>query len=209
MSTVEGNVMAMSLRHAVLGLLAEAPASGYDLMKLFNASLANVWPATQSQVYGELTKLTAAGMAEVAAEGPRGRKEYAITDAGLDELRRWIIEVEPSGPPRSDGLLRVFFLGVLTPLEARTYLLSRAESASRTHSALEQLDKNLPWDDDMISVYGRLALDYGLRQSAMQADWARWAAEEIGHARAQAASERVRKGREHAEESGESGADNA
>ncbi|MFG2138799.1 PadR family transcriptional regulator [Streptomyces sp. NPDC048650] len=173
----------MSLRHAVLGLLAEAPASGYDLMKTFNVSLANVWPATQSQVYGELGKLTAAGMAEVIAEGPRGRKEYAITDDGLAELRHWLIDVEPSGPPRVDGLLRVFFLGVLTPLEARTYLLSRAEAASRSHGALERLDENIPWDDDMISVYGRLALEYGLRQTAMQEEWARWAAEEVGRAK--------------------------
>lgn len=43
MSTVECKVQVMSLRHAVLGLLAESPASGYDLMKMFNASLANVW----------------------------------------------------------------------------------------------------------------------------------------------------------------------
>lgn len=70
MSTVECKVQVMSLRHAVLGLLAESPASGYDLMKMFNASLANVWPATQSQVYGELTKLTTAGLVEVAAHGP-------------------------------------------------------------------------------------------------------------------------------------------
>ncbi|WP_053922907.1 PadR family transcriptional regulator [Streptomyces chattanoogensis] len=182
----------MSLRHAVLGLLAEAPASGYDLMKTFNASLANVWPATQSQVYGELAKLTTAGMVEVVAEGPRGRKEYALTDDGMIELRHWLIDIEPSGPPRLDGLLRVFFLGVLTPLEARTYLLSRAESASRAHAALEQLGQATPWDDDMISVYGKLALEYGLRQTAMQEDWARWAAEEVGRAKATAAGERVR-----------------
>ena len=44
----------MSLRHALLGLLAEHPASGYDLLKQFEGSLAFVWPATQSQLYTEL-----------------------------------------------------------------------------------------------------------------------------------------------------------
>jgi len=47
----------MSLRHALLGLLADGPASGYDLMKVFDRSLAFVWPATQSQLYGELNRL--------------------------------------------------------------------------------------------------------------------------------------------------------
>jgi len=72
----------VSLRHAALGLLSRGPASGYDLLKLFEASMANVWPATQSQLYGELNKLADAGLIEVAQVGPRGRKEYALTGAG-------------------------------------------------------------------------------------------------------------------------------
>ncbi|MFF2805881.1 PadR family transcriptional regulator [Streptomyces sp. NPDC058000] len=182
----------MSLRHAVLGLLSESPASGYDLMKLFNASLASVWPATQSQVYGELNKLTTAGLVEVSAHGPRGRKEYAITDGGLAELRHWLTEVAPSGPQRHDGLLRVFFLGILTPLEARTYLLTQAASAARAHAAYEQIDETSQWDDEMISVYGRIALEYGLRLSATMEEWARWAADEVTSAKARKASELAR-----------------
>ncbi|GAB7032195.1 helix-turn-helix transcriptional regulator [Streptomyces platensis subsp. malvinus] len=180
--------MVMSLRHAVLGLLSEAPASGYDLMKLFNATLSMVWPATQSQVYGELGKLTTAGMVEVTAHGPRGRKEYAITDDGLTELRHWLTEVEPSGPQRDDGLLRVFFLGIVTPLEAQTFLLHQAELAARTRAMCEQVEENAQWDDEMISVYGRIALEYGLRMSAAQEEWARWAAEQVTTAKARRAS---------------------
>ncbi|MDT0478147.1 PadR family transcriptional regulator, partial [Streptomyces sp. DSM 41014] len=52
----------MSLRMAALGLLAQHPGSGYDLLKRFEKSMANVWPATQSQLYGELNKLAAAGL---------------------------------------------------------------------------------------------------------------------------------------------------
>lgn len=193
MSTVEGKVGTMSLKHAVLGLLADSPASGYDLMKLFNASLSNVWPATQSQVYGELTKLTTAGLAEVAAHGPRGRKEYAITDDGLAELRHWLVEVEPTGHPRHDGLLRIFFLGLVTPLEAQTYLLHQAERAARARAELEHLDETAQWDEDMISVHGRIALEYGLRLSAFQEEWARWAAEEVTGAKARTASELARR----------------
>jgi len=201
MSTVEGKVRVMSLRHAVLGLLAESPASGYDLMKLFNASLASVWPATQSQVYGELTKLTTAGLVEVAAHGPRGRKEYAITGDGLAELRHWLTEVEPSGPQRHDGLLRVFFLGIVTPLEAQTFLLHQAERAARTRATLEHLEETAEWDEEMISVYGRIALEYGLRISAMQEEWARWAADEVTSAKARKASELARA--QHKEQKGQ------
>jgi PadR family transcriptional regulator, regulatory protein AphA len=165
----------MSLRHAVLGLLAERPASGYDLMKLFETSLANVWPATQSQVYGELGKLASSGLVTVSARGPRGRKEYAVTDEGLAELRRWLIETEPEQVRRSETLLRVFFLGVLTPVEATAYLGLEAARAAAGHASLEELETAVDWGDDHISVYGRLALEYGLRLTAMQEEWAKWA----------------------------------
>jgi DNA-binding PadR family transcriptional regulator len=44
----------VSLRIAALGLLAQHAGSGYDLLRRFEKSIANVWPATQSQLYGEL-----------------------------------------------------------------------------------------------------------------------------------------------------------
>lgn len=172
-------MVSMSLRHAVLGLLAERPASGYDLMKLFETSLANVWPATQSQVYGELAKLASSGLLKVSAEGPRGRKEYAITEEGLTELRHWLTETEPERIRRSETLLRVFFLGVLTPVEATAYLGLEVARAAAGHTALEELEASVDWGDDHISVYGRLALEYGLRLTAMQEEWARWAAAQV------------------------------
>jgi PadR family transcriptional regulator AphA len=108
----------MSLRHALLGLLREGPASGYDLLQEFKLSLHNVWPATQSQLYTELGKLADEGLLTVTPNGARGRKEYALTDAGLH--------------PRSEGLLRVFLLGALTRDQARAYLGWLAERSAET-----------------------------------------------------------------------------
>ncbi|MFD9219709.1 PadR family transcriptional regulator [Streptomyces sp. NPDC060064] len=169
----------MSLRHALLGLLSERPASGYDLLKLFETSLATAWPATQSQIYTELTKLADTGLIMVTAEGPRGRKEYALTDEGLAELRHWLTETKPQRNTRSDILLRVFFLGVLTPEQARGYLTELIELSDQGYQSLHRLEKSVDWDDDNLSVYGRIALEYGLRFNAMRRDWAEWAAGQI------------------------------
>ncbi|MER6074510.1 PadR family transcriptional regulator [Streptomyces sp. NPDC001817] len=169
----------MSLKHALLGLLSERPASGYDLLKRFETSLANVWPATQSQIYTELTKLAGSGMITVAAEGPRGRKEYALTDEGLAELRHWLTETRPQGNTRSDILLRVFFLGVLRPEQARAYLTELTEMSEQGYEQLRQLCESIDWGDDDLSVYGRIALEYGLRFNAMRLEWAEWAAQQI------------------------------
>ena len=112
----------MSLRHAALGLLADGPASGYDLLKTFDRSLAFIWPATQSQLYGELNRLADDGLIEVSHEGPRGRKDYTITEQGRAELERWITDVEPDRIRRNEALLRVFFLGTVGPEHAKAYL---------------------------------------------------------------------------------------
>jgi DNA-binding PadR family transcriptional regulator len=169
----------MSLRHALLGLLVDHPASGYDLLKAFDTSLANVWPATQSQIYGELTKLADAGLIVVSEQGPRGRKEYTLADTGLAELRRWLTETEPQRTTRSDVLLRVFFLGVLTPDQARDYLAGQAAHAAELHAKLKALDDAIDWDDEDLSVYGRIALEYGQRFAAMQREWAEWARTQV------------------------------
>jgi PadR family transcriptional regulator AphA len=169
----------MSLRHALLGLLSERPASGYDLLKRFDTSLATVWPATQSQIYTELTRLAGAGLISVTAEGPRGRKEYTLTDEGLAALRHWLTESTPQRNTRSDILLRVFFLGVLDKEQARRYFAELVELSDAEHASLRALDDSVDWGEDDLSVYGRIALEYGLRFQAMRREWAQWASGQL------------------------------
>ena len=71
----------MSLRHAVMAALLEGEASGYDLAKEFDASVANFWMATPKQLYRELDRhgvvATAILDAKELAEF-RGHPEIAI-----------------------------------------------------------------------------------------------------------------------------------
>ncbi|WP_167097016.1 PadR family transcriptional regulator [Mycobacterium sp. DL592] len=169
----------MSLRYAALGLLAQQPGSGYDLLKRFEYSMANVWPATQSQLYGELNKLADSGLIEVSDIGPRGRKEYRVTEAGREDLLRWMANAQDDPPYRSAELLRVFLLGEMPPGQAREHIQAVADQADAEHKRYEQLRDSVDWDDSDGDFYGRAALEYGLRAQAMEADWARWLITEI------------------------------
>jgi len=169
----------MSLRHALLGLLAERPGSGWDLLKGFETSLAFVWPATQSQLYTELGRMTDHGLIEVSATGARNRKEYAITDAGRDELIRWVTEVEPERTRRNEALLRVFFLGNVGPDQARAFLEREAAVYRQFGELLEQVVQTTAWDDSDFDRFGRIALENGLRVVAANEAWATWAVGQV------------------------------
>src|SRR4051794_33111752 len=145
----------VSLRIAALGLLAREPGSGYDLLKHFEKSMANVWPATQSQLYGELNKLADTGLIEVSDVGPRGRKEYRITAAGHAELRRWVSNPQDDPPLRSSRLLRVFLLGEIAQEDARKHLEALADHADAEVRRLEELRDSIDWADDETLFYGR------------------------------------------------------
>ncbi|KMO79853.1 PadR family transcriptional regulator [Mycolicibacterium chubuense] len=167
----------MSLRIAALGLLAQRPGSGYDLLKLFENSMANVWPATQSQLYSELNKLADGGLIEVTDIGPRGRKVYRITTAGRAELHRWMTDPSADPPFRSAALLRLFLLGQIPQEQARRHLEHTAEHAQAEIARLLALRDSLGLTDspdaDDDAFFGLAALDYGLRLNAMQGEWAR------------------------------------
>ncbi len=112
----------MALRYALLGALADRPRTGYALLKHFEQSLAYVWPASHSQIYPELARLLEDGLIEQTGSGARNSKTYAVTDAGLAEVRRWLRETEPDRRVRSDAALRGFFLWLLDPDEAAQQL---------------------------------------------------------------------------------------
>ena len=158
---------------AALGLLAHRPGSGYDLLRTFEKTMANVWPATQSQLYGELNKLAETGLIEITDIGPRGRKEYRITPDGRAELQRWMTSPEDDPPLRDASLLRVFLLGEISPQQARKHMVAVAEHADAEVKRLEELRDSIDWTDGDSLFFGRAALEYGLRRYAMDAGWAR------------------------------------
>jgi len=169
----------MSLRHGLLGLLADGPASGYDLLKIFDRSLGFIWPATQSQLYGELNRLADDGLIAVSDEGPRRRKEYTITPTGRTELEHWLTDIEPDRVRRNDAMLRVFFLGTLKPHQAKAYLEREAAVHEDLERLLADVARDTDWDAGTFNRYGRLVIESGIRYAHTQAEWARWAADKI------------------------------
>ena len=111
----------MSLPHALLGLLAVAPRTGYDLTKVFAGEFGRyAWQAGHTSIYPELARLADQGLVEVTHEGARGSRTYAVTDAGRAALRTWLLTPREHGKVRDERVLRMFLLSALDPADART-----------------------------------------------------------------------------------------
>lgn len=75
---------------SLLGLLLEAPMSGWDVIRVAQLRLGNFWSLTRSQVYRELAAMASAGLVAASARGPRERRSYSVTQAGRDAFAAYI-----------------------------------------------------------------------------------------------------------------------
>jgi PadR family transcriptional regulator AphA len=168
----------MSLRSALLGLLADRPHTGWQLLKHFEGSLAYAWPALHSQIYPELARLREAGLIEQTGAGARGAKEYSLTATGREEVERWLRQTTPGRTGKDEALLRVFFLWLLDPDEAASYLDREAEYQRGLLAELEGIAASTVIADAKDETYW-LALDYGLRVTRTRIEWAEDSARDV------------------------------
>jgi DNA-binding PadR family transcriptional regulator len=168
----------MSLRHALIGLLAEQPASGWDLSRRFEELLGSVWPAGHPQIYGELRKLQDDGLIEVDSTGPRGRTAYRTTDAGIAEVRHWLTSTDTDHTMRLESLLRSVFFWLMTPEELAAHLDREAGYFRATAAGLRKLAEAKDRGDFGSGPQAqslRIAVEAGIKVNEALAEWADWA----------------------------------
>lgn len=101
----------MALKHVILTVLHEGPATGYEIGKAFDDVMGYFWNASHQQVYHDLGRLTEAGLVrftEVSQDHRPDKKVYELTAEGRDALRRWV--EAPMKPPRTQDELLVRLL---------------------------------------------------------------------------------------------------
>ena len=101
----------MPLRYALLALLAEGEAHGYQLLKRFGQRLGPFWHPNIGQVYQLLRDLERRGLIARRDEvyGTRSRHLFRLTARGERALRLWLAR-RPSWPPPARDEIFVRFL---------------------------------------------------------------------------------------------------
>ena len=158
----------MSLRYALLGMLAVRPGTGYELAQRFDSSMSNAWHASHSQIYPELAKLQDDGFVEVVGEGARRSRTYAVTTAAATRCAHWMVETEPNRAQRNETTVRWFLLGLLEPDDRRAVLERELADTTAYRNGLvaaaDEMDANGPHPF-------RPMVDLALRTTAVMIDW--------------------------------------
>jgi len=171
----------MALRHAVLAALMEGEASGYQLAKRFDVSVANFWAATPQQLYRELGALAdeklVRGRTERQTKLP-DKRVFTITVAGRRELAAFAAAPTRPTALRDDLLVKVqaaddaSAAAVAEALDERA-AQAQAKSVRYQHLADGLLDGRT--EDDYLATAERvgpyLTLQRGLAFEAENAAW--------------------------------------
>lgn len=167
--------MTTTLGHALLGLLAQRPSTGYDLARRLRRPVGYFWSARHSQIYPELGRLEASGLVRhtvVDGAGPRATKRYRVTAAGRRELRAWLLATTREVDER-EILLRAYLLSALTPEEAVGVMLAirSHHEQSLAHYRKQQVGPELvpgTWSPETMS---RATLDWGISFEENRIRW--------------------------------------
>jgi DNA-binding PadR family transcriptional regulator len=155
--------------YVILGMISREARSGYEIKAAVDSSTRFFWAASYGQIYPELKRLSEAGLVE-GVDAPRGERKrtvYAITEAGMAALTDWLRQPPQTSEMREEGLLKLFFAGVLPPQDALATLRAMREYRLELTARLRGMEP-MTLEKDPFSL---MVLQGGIEFNEWFADW--------------------------------------
>lgn len=164
-------------RYAILGRLAQQPASGYEIKQYFDSGIAGFWKENYGHIYPMLHQMALDGdvaVQETAANGRR-RLVYSITDRGLAELQSWLEQPIEETPARLELLLKLS-LGRFGSLPRLIDIIGDIRRKHETRlKHLRKQEQNLLADDRLRGsqdlVLWQSIIRYGILDAEFRLQW--------------------------------------
>lgn len=124
--------LGMALRNAILAALLDGEASGYDLAKAFDSSVANFWMASPQQLYRELDRMHADGLlaARLVKQQRRPDKRvFSLTADGRQALADFTAATARPTAIRDELLIKVHAIDAGAESAVRAMIKARLDAA--------------------------------------------------------------------------------
>ncbi len=166
----------MSVPHAILGILAEGPAHGYDVKHAHDRRFAGARPLAYGQVYAALAKLEKDDLVQVVERaqdaGPE-RMTYAVTEAGHASLVLWLATTEPAGPYAADELVRKTVTALRLGHDAADFLARQRQVHLAAMRSLLELQTST------VEIGGAITVDHAVEHLDADLRWLETAAARV------------------------------
>ena len=165
------------LDYALLGLIHQAPMSGYDLRKVMAETALGNYSSSPGAIYPALARLEKNGYVEGEEDRStslRPKKLYRPTTSGRKIFREWLsrdIDRYDVSHKLDEVMLRFAFHSILASSGATRRLLEQL--ASEIDGYVEDLEGQRELIPKEAPIQARLALEAGLEQYRAAARWAR------------------------------------
>jgi PadR family transcriptional regulator AphA len=159
--------------YVILGMVSREARSGYEIKALVDETTRFFWAASYGQIYPELKRLAEAGLLE-GADAPRGERKrtvYAITAGGEAALKEWLRQAPATYEMREEGLLKLFFAGVLPRAEAAEILGWMREHRVGLAERLRALEPLALEEEKLDDPYPLMVLRGGIEFNDWFAGW--------------------------------------
>jgi PadR family transcriptional regulator AphA len=159
--------------HVILGMLGLGPMCGYEIKSFVDNSTRFFWAASYGQIYPELRRLSEAGLIEGESDpdSSRRRIEFRLTDAGREQLERWLAAPAEIQETRDESLLKVFFSDAGGPGATRAALEAKRDHHREIAARLRTIASDKGDTDDAQATGPRTALRYGIACNEFVAEW--------------------------------------
>lgn len=140
----------MSVRNALLGLLAQRPRHGYELHAAFEAIIGGMqnWDVKPAQIYTTLARLEDSGLVgeeAVEQDGGPEKRVYAITPMGREALGEWFASGVDAELQRDEFFIKLML--ALATGEASPYRVIQSQRVAlyqELHTATQQRNQANP-----------------------------------------------------------------
>jgi DNA-binding PadR family transcriptional regulator len=162
----------LSPEYALLGLLAQRPAHGYELHQRLITDLGQVWHLSLSQTYNILNRLEKKGLVSGSLQEQEklpARRLFHITKTGTQLFKAWLDA--PSGSSvraiRVEFTTRLYFAHAIRPGLVEALIDAQVQEIRVGLDRLQKVLAGVPPEQ----VFNRLGLELRLRQLASILDW--------------------------------------
>ena len=172
----------MSMKYALLGMLAESPKYGYEIKQTFGKILGNVWSVSYGQLYPTLRRLSEVKW--VTKKSARGKKAsektiYSITDIGRRKLKEWLkTPFRSNYNVKDEFTLKFLFFNSLPRKQVLDYM---QEQKQNTLEQLESFQKAINLCSANADYFVKAIIRKGIIHLEAEVRWIESVVDDVAH----------------------------